>query len=263
MSLHRLLFQPSEPDDSANVGAYLRDASGNLLTSTDVGGKQSLDVNVTDISITDLDIRDLDASQDNVAISDGTDTLAVNADGSINSVVTATDLDIRDISASTDNIAISDGTDTLGVNADGSINSVVTATDLDIRELSAATDSVAAWAHDGSGNLIGSTGGSLDVNVTNDIDVNDGLANTAISVSQENVTAVGGKLITTDLTDRKHVWIYNNGTKTVFLGPSGVTSSDGFPLFKGGILPAEIGAAVAIHCVSATGTQDVRVMQAS
>ena len=36
------------------------------------------------VSATDLDIRDLDASQDNVAISDGTDTLGVNADGSIN-----------------------------------------------------------------------------------------------------------------------------------------------------------------------------------
>jgi len=36
------------------------------------------------ITATDLDIRDLSASQDNVAVSDGTNTLAVNADGSIN-----------------------------------------------------------------------------------------------------------------------------------------------------------------------------------
>lgn len=36
----------------------------------------------------DFDIRDLSAAQDNVAISDGTDTLAVNADGSINTQAT-------------------------------------------------------------------------------------------------------------------------------------------------------------------------------
>jgi hypothetical protein len=64
-----------------------------------------------------------------VAIRDGTDALAVNAEGSIrvsdgggSLTVDATDLDIRDLSASQDNVAISDGTDTLEVNADGSIN---------------------------------------------------------------------------------------------------------------------------------------------
>ena len=47
-------------------------------------------VNVTDnggsltVDGVDFDIRDIDAAQDNIAISDGTDTLAINADGSIN-----------------------------------------------------------------------------------------------------------------------------------------------------------------------------------
>ena len=65
------------------------------------------DVNVT---ATDLDIRDLDASQDNVAISDGTDVLAINADGSLNAVVSATDLDIRDLVNTQDSMAIGDET---------------------------------------------------------------------------------------------------------------------------------------------------------
>jgi len=76
------------------------------------------------VDATDLDIRNLAASQDNVAISDGTDTLAVNADGSINSVVTATNLDIRDLTHVSDSVKIGDGTDFLAVNADGSINVV-------------------------------------------------------------------------------------------------------------------------------------------
>lgn len=50
-------------------------------TTRDVQVDVTNDVTVT---ATDLDIRDLSAAQDNVAISDGTDTLAINADGSIN-----------------------------------------------------------------------------------------------------------------------------------------------------------------------------------
>jgi hypothetical protein len=75
-------------------------------------------------------------------ITDGTDDLGVNADGSINAVVTATDLDIRNLTAASDSVSISDGTNALDVNADGSINVVATATDLDIRALSHTTDSV-------------------------------------------------------------------------------------------------------------------------
>ncbi len=105
---------------------------------TDNGGSLTVDGAVT-VSATDLDIRDLDAGQDNVAISDGTDTLAVNADGSINAVVSATDLDIRDLAFASDKVDVSGSSIT------------VTATDLDIRDLDAAQDSVAAWISDATG----------------------------------------------------------------------------------------------------------------
>lgn len=95
--------------DNLNLNANLQVgdadvANGNPVPISDAGGSLTVDGSVT-VSATDLDIRDLSAAQDNVAISDGTDTLAVNADGSINSVVSATDLDIRDLSASTDSVA--------------------------------------------------------------------------------------------------------------------------------------------------------------
>lgn len=235
MSLHRLLFDPTEANDSANVGAYLRDASGNLLTSTDVGGKQSLDVNVTALTASNIDIRDLAHTQDSVRLGDGTSFFTSTTVGP------DTGLDVNLINASI----------------------AVTATDLDIRDLSAASDSVEAWAHDGSGNAIGSTGGSLDVNVTNDIDVDDGLMNTAISAAAESVTSTSGKLITSDLADRKNVWIYNNGNKDIFIGPSGVNTSTGFPIPRGSLLEGRFGASVAVHAVSASGTQDTRVLQGS
>lgn len=124
------------------------------------------------------------------SISDGTDTLLVNGDGSLNAtinnasiVVTATDLDIRDIDAAQDNIAISDGTDTLAVNADGSINSVVTATNLDIRDLAFATDKV-----DVSGSTLGANSG---------VDIGDVTINNAAGASAVNIQD-GGNSITVD-----------------------------------------------------------------
>jgi hypothetical protein len=108
--------------DAALHSIKVSDGSNDLLI--DASGHISINDggNSLTVDAVDLDIRDLDASQDNVAISDGTDTLAVNADGSINSVVTATDLDIRDLTHASDSIKVGDGTDFLEVNADGSIN---------------------------------------------------------------------------------------------------------------------------------------------
>lgn len=121
------------------AGSLYATLNGETVNISDNGGSITVDA-------TQLDIDDLDASTDSVAISDGTDTLAIAADGSIavtdngttlsvddgggsitvdgTVTVTATDLDIRDLSASQDNVAISDGTDTLAVNTDGSINVV-------------------------------------------------------------------------------------------------------------------------------------------
>lgn len=238
MSLHRLLFDTANPAESANVGAYLRASDGTLLTHTAVSGTQSLDVNLT-----------------------------------------------SRLTAATDNVAISDGTDTLQVNADGSINVVPP-------HLAAATDSAAAWVHDGAGTSIGSHTISaagylnvasalfdgagtaltstlisgkqgLDVNVINSANFDDALANTAISAEAESVTTTEGALIATPLANRKYVFAYNNGSKIVYLGTTGVTTATGFPLFPGSILEMRLGASVAPHAVAQSGTQDVRVMQLS
>jgi hypothetical protein len=57
------------------------------------------------------------ATGDNIAISDGTDVLNINSDGSIN-----VNVDNISISHIDDSIKIGDGTDFLAVNSDGSIN---------------------------------------------------------------------------------------------------------------------------------------------
>lgn len=176
--------------DNLNLNANLQVgdadvANGNPVPVSDAGGSLTVDA-------TDLDIRDLSHTQDSVKIGDGTDFLAVNADGSINSVVTATDLDIRDLDAAQDNIAISDGTDTLEINADGSLNAVVTATDLDIRDLSHSQDSVKIG--DGTDFLAVNTDGSINVVVSNDVQ------GTEVCSYQTSAAVAGGASVNFDYT---------------------------------------------------------------
>lgn len=90
-----------------------------------------------DINITagDLNVQLTHAGVnfDSTRIGDGTDLLAVNADGSINAVVSATDLDVRDLTHASDSVKVGDGTDLLAVNADGSINAVNVTPSLDVQ----------------------------------------------------------------------------------------------------------------------------------
>ena len=87
----------------------------NAFTSTNENGDWALDVHISnstlDVTATALDIRAL-TNADIVTAEQGTSPW----------VVSATQLDIDDLSATNDNVAISDGTDTLAINADGSIN---------------------------------------------------------------------------------------------------------------------------------------------
>ncbi len=241
MSLHRLLFDTANPAESANVGAFVRAGSdGDLISSTLVSGKEGLDAYIINASLavtaSDFDIRDLTHVSDSVKIGDGTDFLAIAADGSI---------------------AVTDNGSSLTVDA----------VNLDIRDLVAATDSVSSWTKDGSGTSITSTLVSgkqaLDVNIANSIDVDDDLANTALSQSSETVTTTSGALFTSPLANRKHVYIYNHGNQRVYIGASGVSTANGFPIFAGSLLQARIGDAVAIHAVAQAGSQDVRTLQLS
>lgn len=124
------------------------------------------------------------------SVSDGTDNLAINSDGSLNVVGTATDLDIRDLVSASDEVGIGDGTDSLGVNADGSINAVCSATNLDVRDLTDASDSVQIG--DGTDTLLVAADGSITVNnqtaldqASDSVAIGDGTDTIAISASGE------------------------------------------------------------------------------
>jgi hypothetical protein len=202
------------------VGSIIR-ASGASVTSTLVSGKQALDVNMVNSISVDVD----HASGDSVKIGDGTDLMAVNADGSINAVVTATDLDIRD--------------------------------------LVAASDSVSSWLKDGSGNSITSSASALDVNIqSSDIALNvSDIANGTIENTAKTVTTTSAALLTSQLANRKDLWLQNRGAVNAFIGKPGVTTANGFEVQKGVSLQFKLGSAVSVHAVTAASTADFRLME--
>lgn len=192
---------------------------------------------------------------------DGSNPLSVDI-GSV------TDLDIRDLSHTQDSVKIGDGTEFVAVNVDGSINAVVTATDLDIRSLTAASDSVAAWTNDGSGNAIGSTSNALDVYLTNpigEIDIDDDLANVAIENTATGVSTSAVSVVSSALANRKWLYLMNNGNKSLYIGKSGVTTVNGWPLSAGMAVELRLGPTPVCQAIGGTGasSEDLRVMELS
>lgn len=109
---------PIEPRSASEVLSKVYDSENDTLRTS------TTSVTIDNIS---LDVQ-LDATDgDSVRISDGTDTMLVNADGSINvSPVGTWNIEID--AADGDSIKVSDGTDDLAINADGSLNAAQSGT---------------------------------------------------------------------------------------------------------------------------------------
>lgn len=301
ITLTELNYDETTPGDGAEVAAYLRTGT-EALTST----SGSLNVNVTNtvtVSATDLDIRDLDAAQDNIAISDGTDTLAINNDGSINAVVSATDLDIRDLSSATDSVlAVTQfqyAEDS--AHSSGAVGAFVMAVRNDAGTALAADGDYIPFTTDATGAL--RVAGSLSVteadvfaedsaftegdmgthNLTVRYDAyttttsasgdyqslksdvfgrlwtNDS-ANSAIANGAATVTTSSALLVAAN-SGRRRILVQNLGSKKVYLGASGVSTSSGIMLAQSGSVELDLGPALALHAVAESGSQDVRYLQ--
>lgn len=203
-----------------------------------------------DLNVTAGDLNvDIDHTTSSVKIGDGTDFLAINADGSINTSITATNLDIRDLVFATDKVdvsgssvsisgtvPVSDGGGSLTIDAvnldirdlSSATDSItVVATDLDIRNLSSASDSIAVT--DGGGSL--TVDGSVTVSAT-DLDIrNLVFADDKVDVSGSSVTVSSTNLDIRDLTSvsdsvsavQSGTWNINNVSGTVSL-PTGAST---------------------------------------
>jgi len=79
----KLVLDTANLTESDNVGAYLRASDGSLIAHTANALHVAVQGTVT-VTATDFDIRDLTHVSDSIKVGDGTDFLAVNADGSVN-----------------------------------------------------------------------------------------------------------------------------------------------------------------------------------
>lgn len=274
----QLIFDVTDADtiaDSDSVGSFLRASDGTLLTHTDVGGKKALDVRVAEGINVEVD---LDHTDDSVRLGDGTSfftSTSENGDISLDvhlsntSIeVTGTDFDIRDLAFATDSVTSHQGGTWTIDSITNDVN--VTATDLDIRDLTAASDSIQAWGHDGAGTALTSTlvGGdqALDVNVSNEISVNDAaLADTAILSGADTLAAAGTaeKVVAANLSDRKYLFVYNNDNRKMYIGASGVSAANGFPVSPGSTIQVRAGAAVDVYYNSAKTGHEIRTLELS
>jgi hypothetical protein len=220
----------SATEDS--VQSWTHDGTGTAITST--GG--ALDVNITNASIaitaTDLDIRDLVYTSDSVTahqggtwsnqITDGTYTLVINADGSINAAITTTDLDIRDLTHVSDSVSLGDGT------------ALFTST------------------------TIGSDIG-LDVNIINSITANDMALTAAVNTALTNQT---GAALPTAANRKYLFLYNNGNKRLFVGDTATLTLANGFPISPGSYLELRAGPAVALDYIRETGgTSDLRVLE--
>lgn len=245
LSLERLLFDPAEIAAGPKVGSYIVSGDGNVIGDSDVSGDKGL--NVYMLNAADFDIRDLTHVSDSVKIGDGTDLLAVNADGSINAVVTATLLDIRALT-NADVVTAEQGTSPW----------VVSASNLDIRDLSHASDSVKIG--DGTDLLAVNADGSI--NVLGSITV--GVPDTAILSTATAMTATAAAVVSSALANRKVIQVQNVGANAVYLGPAAVTAANGLKVEKGATESLELGPSVALYGICDTAkTSSLRILEIS
>lgn len=203
--------------------------------------------NIT-VSATDLDIRNLVFATDKVDVSGSSVT------------VTATDLDIRDLTHVSDSIQIGDGTDLLAVNADGSIN--VNLTDDGVADDAVDTGNpfkVGGRAY--ASGLAAVTAGDR-VNLAMDlyrrlrtfVGAQVGILTTLATVDDTAAVIVAA------LAGRQKIIIQNTSNKDIFVGGSTVTVANGVRIAKGATMELDIGE-VALYAIAATDGNDVRVLE--
>lgn len=96
--------------------------------------------------------------------------------------------------------------------------------------------------------------------------VNDAaLANTAITAARVLLTAAdtAEDVVASPLSNRKYLFIYNNDGRNMYIGPTGVSATSGFPLPPGSMIPLRAGAAIDIEWVSNKEDHDLRYMELS
>lgn len=224
-----------------------------------------------------LDSIGYDAHSIKIADADG-DILAIDASGKISAVVEATDLDIRDLSHSQDSVKVGDGTEFLAIDTDGAAfvrdadaNTKLAAieTAVELIDDVVYTDNGAFVDGSSKGALVFGVDGSntmqpLKMNAAGELVVSasiDDIAE-AFVVTKVTVTTTATQLKASPLANRRFVTIQNLGTRDIYVGDGSATTNDL-------LVPAKSsatynwGVGVDVYAITATGTSDIRFMEAA
>lgn len=286
----QLVFNTTDDTASDNVGAYVRDSAGNLIPSQTISATHWLQTAAATFDGSGNAINSTSNAL-NVFLTN-TPTFDVGtADGSAFTAGSSIEQPVGGFYSTSYTALTSGHTGAFAMTAframsvninDASGNVLIGQKTLaGSIPVAIASDqsSFPIKVQDGSGNSISSTGGSLNVDVTNTVTVtgtvtaNAGtgtftvsdaaLANTDMAAAQQAVTGSAAALIASPLANRKYLFINNSGSKVIYIGKSGVTTATGFPIQPGNTLDARIGASVNVFAISASGTQTIPTLELS
>lgn len=244
----KLVYDPSVPlSENDNVGAFLRDGAGNPLTSTLVGGKQALDVNIVNgpddamyaedapHTTGDFGMFVLSVRQDALASSVSADgdyaAFKLNSRGGLWTVPVG---DRADDAADNENPVKIGSRSAWGV----------------LTALSTANDR-----------------GDLISDKYRRVYINDG-ANIGILTTQVDVPDSATQLVTAGLSGRRVLMVQNLGNREVYLGADATVTAagatGGLRLAAGGFFTLTLGEDVALWAIGVVaGPQDIRIFEAA
>jgi hypothetical protein len=265
----RLIFDTTDVDSIAasdSVGAYVRDAAGNLIQSQAIGGEQWLNVAA---SLHDEDGNPYTSA--NPVPVDLVSPLVVNVDidgvydvgtnptpdsaGAIYHSRSAAPGITEQVERTT-----AGGLATLAAANLGDVNAV------DSNAFVYAIDDVSGDAELLSKDAVS---GGLNVHIAGQdgtLTVSDAaLANTAIAAAAEtlDVANTSQAVVASPLANRKYLFIRNNDNQIAFIGQSGVTTATGFPVSPGSFVELRAGAASVVHFVSNKANLQIRTLELS
>jgi len=238
ISKEKLVFDPANPDDTDNSGAFVRSADGSLITSTTDGLLERLDVSTgaehyEGAAFAGGEKGSLTLAVDNLG---NFAPLRVNADGEL----------LVDVQVNSGSDKTEDST-----HVSGDVGSYI----LSVREDTLTTSTSASGDYQ---SFKTDSSGALWANVYKQAPA----TNNGWLVSSNAIVDTAELVVVASLTDRKSILIQNVGNRPVYLGDSNtVTSSTGIRLSAGAAIELDVSAAVPIYAISDATGSDLRVAQ--
>lgn len=269
----KLIYDSSTPSDGDSVAAFLR-TGGGALTSTNVGGKEGLDVNILNGITIDADgvyHAVNNANPDNIGVighvraaspGDAQQTLRLTGGSPGADDLDPANIHALDVSSflhgwdgsAWDRVGITDGA--LNVTALGNVGDDDADAGNPVKVGSRAVSGAltALSATNDRADLLSDLYRRVWVNTAPNV----GGSNAAVTVDE---TVGGVALFASPLAGRRFVEIQNLGNKAIFVGFGTVTTANGTRIAAGATMHQELGPDLDLKAISESGSVNCRVLQ--